>query len=268
MKIKAVISDFDGTLAYEGKYSPETRVLIGKIREKGIEFSLATGRLYHGPIENTIKTLNINGLHIAHNGAMIYDSVNEKKLWFQAMSQASYEKISRYLKDENVFFAIETENNTYMYPEIKDISHMFNGTPKLVGDHIDEPVLKVVVFAKLNGYPEPVMDRHIKNIQKLATDIEIIKFNFEGNFGVDITSEKATKHTAVLEYIKMQGFKKEEVAAMGDSYNDYPLLTAVGFKIVMGQAHKELKEIADLVVAPIKEGGTEEALKYILDNLI
>lgn len=268
MKIKAVISDFDGTLAYEGKYSQKTKELVGKIRDRGVEFSIATGRLYHGPIEDTIKDLQIDGVHIAHNGALVYDSLNEKKLWFQAMSQESFFKISEYLKIENVIFACETEKNTYMSPEVKDISYMFNGKAKSIRELVDEPVLKIVVFAKFNGFPEPVMDRHIKKIQEMSKDTEVIKFNFEGNFGVDITSEKATKHTAVLEYQKIQGFKKEEVVAMGDSYNDYPLLTAAGFKIAMGNAHKELKEIADLVVAPFHEGGTEEALSYILDNLI
>lgn len=268
MKIKAILCDFDGSLAdHNEKYSPNAKNLIAKALNKGVRFSIATGRQYLGKIKETIKDLGIDGHHIVHGGAMIYDTINNKKIWHKDISKNSLSVISEYLKKEDVIFAFETEYNIYMYPKHIETVYVKNVEVKNLNEYEGEEVYKLLVFAKLNGFAEPVMDVHIKKIQNLSKDVEIIKFNFDGAFGVDITSERSTKHTAVLEYCKILGYDRQEVAAIGDGYNDYPLLTAVGFKIAMGNSHKELKEIADLVVAPVYENGFDEAMEYMLDNL-
>jgi hypothetical protein len=55
--------------------------------------------------------------------------------------------------------------------------------------------------------------------------------------------------------------------AIGDGHNDYPLFTACGYKIAMGNAPSELKDIADLVVPPTHEGGMKQALEHIISLL-
>lgn len=268
MKIKTILCDFDGSLVdNDERFSPQAKSLIDKALRKGVRFSIATGRQYLGKIKETIKDLGIDGYHIVHGGAMIYDTINNKKIWHKSISSNSLSVISEYLKNENVIFAFETENSIYMYPKHIDTIYLKNVKVIDLSKYNGEAVYKLLVFAKLNGFPENLIDKHVKKIQALSKDVEIIKFNFDGAFGVDITSERSTKHTAVLEYCKILGLDRQEVAAIGDGYNDYPLLTAVGFKVAMGNSHKELKEIADLVVSPVYEGGFDEAMKYMLDNL-
>jgi hypothetical protein len=274
MKIKAVLSDFDGTLVNDkDNFSQKTKFLVNKLKEKNVRFSLATGRAYYGKIEKTVNDLGIKGIHIVHGGGAIIDSTNNKFCFKQDLTRGSIKKICDYLESEKVIFGLETDTFMFISPVTHTSIYLQSIETKDIRDYKGrEDIYKVLIFSSGNKFDEKTANRHIKNIQKLSTDIEIIRFKFlyDGMycFGADITSEKATKHTAVLEYCRILGLKPEEVVAMGDGYNDYPLFTAAGFKIAMGNAHKELKEIADLVVAPIDEGGTEEALSYIIDKLI
>src|SRR3989338_2904073 len=48
----------------------------------------------------------------------------------------------------------------------------------------------------------------------------IKKISIPVGFGFDITSIKATKHLAVLEYLKLTRLKREAVVGVGDGYND------------------------------------------------
>jgi hydroxymethylpyrimidine pyrophosphatase-like HAD family hydrolase len=64
-KIKAILCDFDGTLIDEkGRYLPGVKILIKKILDKNIRFSLATGRAYYSSIKKIEKELDIKGIHI------------------------------------------------------------------------------------------------------------------------------------------------------------------------------------------------------------
>lgn len=168
--------------------------------------------------------------------------------------------------ENKVYFALETESEIFMSPELKKVEYLRSVIVKSIKEYNKKDrILKLLIFVRLNYFNEQQLDLHIKNIQKISQDIEIIKFNFKGDFGVDITSEMATKHTAVLEYCKILGYKPENIVGIGDGYNDYHLFTASGYKIAMGNAPKELKDIADLVVLTVDEGGMESALNHVLN---
>lgn len=268
-KIKAILSDYDGTLVDEnGQYLPKAKTLIKKIQDKNVRFSLATGRAYYSPIKRIEKELGIQGIHILHGGAMIFNSIINKISLLQAISKESTAIIIKYLLSYKLIFALEAKDSAYMSQIIKG-SSFYPESPNKTIDKFDstEQILKILIFARVNQLSESKINFHIKNMQKSCSDISVNKFKFFNFFGADITSERATKHTGVLEYLKILNLSSDEVVAIGDGYNDYPLFTACGFGIAMANAPKELKEIAKLVVRTVNEGGMIEALKYIYENL-
>lgn len=264
-KVKAILCDVDGTLAdYNDNILPGTKELIKKIKEKNIRFSLATGRAYYSNVKKIENILNIKGIHILHGGAIIFNSLENKILFEQAISQESSEKIISYLLSKKIIFSVETKNDVYISHVIKES----NFYPEIKNKNIEKlnknaQILKMVIYARANKLNADDSKELFDKLKNDCSDISVMEFEYSGVYGADITSEKATKHTAVLEYLKLLNLSPDEVVAIGDGPNDYPLFTACGFGIAMAKAPKELKDIAGLVV-----NNVVEALDYIYNNLI
>lgn len=71
---------------------------------------------------------------------------------------------------------------------------------------------------------------------------------------------------AVLKLMKHLNITPEETVGIGDGYNDYPLLQAVGYKVAMHNAHDELKNIADFIAPSIDEDGLSVVIEKVLSN--
>lgn len=266
MNIKAILSDFDGTLVdNESNYDPQTAVMIKNLQSRGICFSIATGRTFNGRVETAINDLSINGIHIFNGGAIILNTISHRRLWYQPLSNKSLRIIVPYLQKAGVYFVVEKENDAF-------ISHPIPNPPFMKGVEIkpisklsfSDDVVKILILAYANTLTAGQADQHIKNIEYHCKDVSAMRFKIGEKVGFDITSEHATKHTATLEYIKTQGLKKDEVVAIGNDFNDYPLFTAVGYSIAMPDSPKELKEIASYVIEDGNQG-IVPALKHILD---
>lgn len=270
-QIKAILSDFDGTLVdHDEKLDPSTKKLVKKLKDNGIRFSIATGRAYYGSSVKKVESeLGIHGFHIFHGGGLILNTNDMSIHWQQAISQASLKFLIKYFRKSKTFFILEAIDSFYL-SNVKDIPSMYpkNVPTKSVEDIPNNAqILKLLVSAYVNKLDEETIKIHQKNILEICKDVEPTKFKRLEHFGMDVTSEKATKHTAALEYAKIVGIKPEEMVGIGNSYNDYPLLTACGIKIVMDDGPKELKEIADLIVPRTENGGMRMALEYILKKV-
>lgn len=268
MKYKAVLSDFDNTLvADDFIVKSQDAVKIKSLKSKNVLFSIATGRCYKGVIQGACQSLSLDTLHICFGGAQIIDARSDKVVWEQHIDDATAKGIIDFFVERKIYIFVETYDTTYSsngkrspwMQDTIDIRHLrelkINKIPK------------ILVAASSAKRTEKEAEALLSLLSSQYKDISIIKYrNHEGFYGVDITSEKATKHTAVLEYCKLQYLDPHEVIGIGDGYNDYPLLSACGYKIAMGDAHEDLKEIADFVAPSAKEGGIGVVLDMILTN--
>ena len=101
-------------------------------------------------------------------------------------------------------------------------------------------------------------------IENSFSRINIIRNHNNFGYGWDITSVKATKLHGIVKVMEHVGVKRSDVVGVGDSYNDFPLLEAAGLKVAMGNAHKEVREIADIIVPSHDEDG----VAYLIDKLL
>jgi Cof subfamily protein (haloacid dehalogenase superfamily) len=266
MNIKAVLSDLDGTLIdFEGNYHKDIPLLIKKIQEKNISFSLATGRSRVGKVDELIKELNLSPMHIVCGGGMILNWKTGEIPLHQTISHYSVKKIVDYFLRSHVVFCLETHDEVYMHRS-GDVPLFIEGIKikEYSKETIPSRIIKILLFAATNKTSENDIRKHIENIAHFCADVELNKFKIKDYFGLDITSEGSTKHTAVFKYAEILGISRSEMIAIGDGHNDYPLFTACGYRIAMGNAPQELKDIADKVVGTAEEGGMREALEHII----
>lgn len=262
--IRAVISDMDGTLInYFGTYDPAIKPLIADIKKRNILFSVATGKGYYGDVVRIVKELDVSPLNIFNAGGMILDWKTGNTPWHKPISKESVNFITHYISTLGVVFSLETKTDAYMLKVIPTPAYPESTPLPFTLDQIPNGVLKILIHAGANKLQEKQVDAFLAHITVHCKDVESMKFHIGTSYGLDVTSEESTKHTAVLEYSKILGLSRHELVGIGDSYNDYPLFMACGYKIAMGNAPKELLEIADKIVKPTSEGGMVEALNHI-----
>jgi len=82
---------------------------------------------------------------------------------------------------------------------------------------------------------------------------------------VVISHPEATKQHGILEVAEILDIETHEIIGIGEGYNDFPLLMACGFKVAMGNAVSDLKEIADYIAPTVHKDGVAHVIeKFIL----
>jgi hydroxymethylpyrimidine pyrophosphatase-like HAD family hydrolase len=103
----------------------------------------------------------------------------------------------------------------------------------------------------------------MEELQQKFPRLHVIKTAHKEFLGLDINDGGVSKHLAMLEYSRLTNLDPKEIIGVGDSYNDYPLLSACGYKVAMGNAPKELIELADKIVGTQKEDGIIEVFELV-----
>ncbi len=85
-------------------------------------------------------------------------------------------------------------------------------------------------------------------------------------FAVHIKSKKVNKGTGLKRIAELMGLDAKDFVAIGDSPNDIEMLEASGFGVAVGNAHPELKKVADMVVEGVHGAGVAEAVQYLKER--
>ena len=260
--LKLLISDYDGTLVGRDRVlSEDTIEAIKRWTDSGRKFTLATGRQYL-MLVNDIKKLGLTHPIAVRGGSEIVDPLTGEVIYTKTIDETILDELVPFLMENGFEIAIEQDDiiysDYYYRPEFEPTI-----TFKRLNEFVISNVPKLVVLA-VNGdlvQKSKFMENDVAN---KFPQLHITRMYPREGKGWDITSEEGTKHLAVLELIKLLGVEVSETVGVGDGHNDYPLLTAVGFKCAMGNAHQELKDMADVVLPPQEEDG----VAYLIDNLL
>ncbi len=250
MKLKAIISDIDGTLVpvQATKVSQKVRQALQKLNDKKIPFSLATGRPY-SLVENFVQDLGLTTPIIADNGATIIDPLSGKVVAEELIETAQASKLLKLVHSCQTHYHISTVDG--------NLSELSNITSKT-------KIKKFVVHQLAPDFADSMVEK-INNDFKQIHAVRTSANEGEEFTDIYITSIKASKQHAVLQLSRHIGVKPEEMIGIGDHYNDFPLLMACGFKVAMGNAVNDLKEIADYIAPSVDEDGIADVIeKYLL----
>ncbi len=93
----------------------------------------------------------------------------------------------------------------------------------------------------------------------LPKDVRIV----DTGFAYHIIDANVSKGRALMFIANRLGLKVDDFVAIGDSENDVEMLEVVGFGVAVANAHKKLKEVADLVTSKPNGDGVVEALEFL-----
>jgi len=260
MKYRALLLDIDGTVV--GKdyvISPRVKEAIGKAKKK-VLVSLCSQRQYPA-FEHYVEELGLKAVQIACGGAQLVDPVAGKDVWVRYMDEAVAKELYEGLisRGEVVFL----NDDKYVYQENK--TEEYEGYPIQI-----KPVRELKDWSKVlqigcDGIREASWrwGEGLPGVQ----GVRVFSDKSQGlrNGYASIAAHGVSKQRGIIEYCRMNKINLEEVIAVGDDRNDYPMLMAVGLKIAMGNGVEELKAIADFVCPAVDEDGVATVIeKFVL----
>lgn len=289
---KLVAIDLDGTLLNGfGLVPDETKQILKKAKDQGIEIVLASGR----PV-NSIMTfasdLGLDNFLIAGNGSLVYDIQEDKNIFESFFSKKEVLKIAKICEENSIFYNVYTKNeiitenlkySVLIYekenltkPENKKTYiNIVKNVYEYVQDMNNEDFMKIIICDEskiiFNNILKTIRD-NVDYVKALNPERMSRKYFRHGSsiysleyYFSEITKKDADKWYAVQKLADKKGIKTEEIVAIGDNLNDYLMIKNAGLGIAMQNAAQEVKEVADKVVGTNSEQGVKQAFEqYIL----
>lgn len=276
----------DGTLLNDNhQMAPETAEAVKRACENGIRFIITTGRNFSQAMEQ-LDGWDLTCDYILASGAEVRDS-KQRLVSRTGMNLDLCEEIYEELKKwpVSVIFATDSYDYRIGTPEQVEESLILQGQNFHLNMSREEVVksplyqrmkertraissMKELKKAQLTVYKIFLFSDDIAMLRRLnkvlSSDERIaVAASFESN--LEITDVRAQKGPVLKAYVQSLGYSMEEVLVLGDSMNDYSMLSMdFGATVAMGNAMPAVKEVAKYVTKTNEEAG----VAYVINQLL
>lgn len=284
--IKVIASDMDGTLLGDDHMpAPETVRAVKKACGAGIRFMIATGRNYSGAVAQ-LKDTGIVCDYILGSGAEVRDP-QSRIAAVNPISMELVREVYDVVKAFPVSVIFGTGGYDYRIGTSEEIEESFILQLQMFHSNLSrEELVKTPVYQQVKK-----STKHVSGIGELEelgipvykvflfsmdTDmLDQIREKLEKNPGIavaasfstnlEITDVKAQKGPVLKEYIESLGYTMDEVMVLGDSLNDYSMISMdFGATVAMGNAVPEIKKAAKYVTKTNTDLGVACAIEELL----
>ncbi len=263
--IRLVAFDLDGTLiGPDLTLRPAVRDAVRRMRVHGIEGCIVTGRMCRAALPFA-RALGFTAPLVCYQGAGLFAADGcrllsaiplRAEIVAALIAYASEHSVHLQLYRDDAFYCERRNRFSDLYAGLAGVAPVI--VPSLAQAFDGATSLKAVVIAD-----PPEAEQHERRLRALlGARAYVTRSNPEF---VEILAPDANKGAGLREAARLMGIPMDAVAAIGDSWNDIPLLEVAALKIAMGSAPPELRRIADATVGSVGEDGVAEAIdRYIL----
>ena len=272
--IRLIASDMDGTLLDgQGRISPRTMRALKMAQEKGVIFSMCTGR-FPAHCRAMARAEGLSCSIIASNGCAVFDGVSQRMVAEHMMDAAAarmaQEIADRYPIEYRITmpgcFLDRNEANgdgggyfqqiTRIMLQDYHVEHVCGSAN--VRAMLIKPVYKVYLFK----FPDQQARARAREELQQVPGAYVTS---SGSLNLEVMPQGVDKGTGLAELAAFYGIPLENVMVFGDYDNDLPMFRRAGYPVAMGNATEEIKRHAWQVTAPNTEDGLAQAIeKYVL----
>ncbi|HHT65473.1 MAG: Cof-type HAD-IIB family hydrolase [Caldicoprobacterales bacterium] len=265
MNYRLIAIDLDDSLlGNDLKISEANRKALFAARKKGVHITIATGRMLDSALPY-IHELNISIPVITYQGAYLKDTQTGDTLIKKSVPMDYTQKIIEECKKQNLHLQVYNES-TYFFEKENYYSRLYHKATGIQGEEAKD-LIGVL-------QEEPIKLIIIDEQQKIAR----LSQYFEEQFGdvlqvliskpiyLEFTNKEATKGNALAKLGEMLEIPREEIIAIGDSYNDISMIEYAGLGIAMGNAPDHVKSYAQYVTKGNDESGIADAIRRFILN--
>ena len=248
-----IISDLDGTIIpHGGCVSEANKRAIAAFIEGGGHFGIATGRTPEAAA-GYLTDVAITAPSIFFNGSMLYDWQAEKVLVTKPLTAEGAPDLWPRFAARCLELFPEACIEVYTQEDCHIISDPKNDDPRLPHEHYRYCHSDLAEVADVSRTPwlkffacaDPA------DLRALEQEAEVFgtaacshHFYSEANYH-EFVAKGVSKGSMIAEVRKLPEFAGTRIIALGDYLNDRELLEAADISIASGNAHEDLKALAD-----------------------
>ena len=283
--MKLIAIDMDGTLLNsDHRISTANLQAMKEAQAAGHIVMLCSGRP-HDALSKFMKAEYDLDLPVAgSNGAIT--CAGGRTIHSAALDVDLAARIFEYLEEDKHPFKIYTNKGVFNIDGFLDRA-------KIDFDLLPAEATRSINVERFLEYLKAVGSQPITTFEELSQQegLEIFKFfvstllpakkseiesrlqTFKGPMGftssapqnIEIMSDLGHKGTGLREMARHFGISMENTVAIGDNFNDLPMMKAAGLSIAMGNAEAPVKELCDVVTKTNDEDGVAFAIReYVL----
>lgn len=257
-----VVSDVDGTLVdQDKKLTIATTEAVARLEAAGVAFTIISARPRSGmmPIADT---LGIDQPMGAFNGGTIFTrdgTVSEHHVVDPDVAQGMMALAEGAAVDRWVFADDTWYSSTDQGVHVEHERVASNQEPIVTDDFTD--LLTRADKITFVSDDEPVLAALHAQAAQFGDDATIVQSQ---TYYLDVTALAANKGDGIAALAKAIGVDLAETAAIGDQFNDVPMLDIAGYAVAMGNAPAKVQSIAD----DVTRANDADGVAHAIDTLI
>ncbi len=261
--VTLVVSDVDGTLLDpEKNLSPGAPAAVGRLRQAGIRFTIASARppRLTSPL---LRDLHVSEPSACFNGALLIDP-DSNALHQLPMAPSDAQTVADHIRKSPLELWVYAGMDWYVSnpagPHVQHQEELMvrKATPLYTYDMSQFHVLKLV------GVSDDYDAVKRAKSELDALPCLAISATRSSDYYLDVTHADANKGMVVLTLSKMLNIPAEQIATIGDMPTDVLMFRKSGVSIAMGNATDEVKAQATYVT----KSNTEDGFAYAIDHFI
>ena len=262
-------SDIDGTLLDNGYINPRCIEKIKYFVSEGGNFSLSTGRSV-GAVSDAVNAIDCLSPSVVSNGAMIYDYKNKKILKEYTLSSED-KCVAELVYNTGLDIGIEIhsgERALVVKRNCETDAHEEYESLEVEFIDLDEAKrfewTKILfAVADLKDF-EPTM-KMLKDVCKTSDVLNTIaSIEERQRYYIEVVPKGVSKAKSIKTLCELLNINDGCCYAIGDYYNDVPMLEGADICAVPVNSPADIKALADVIVSTAKDGAVADFIDYLI----
>lgn len=261
--IELLALDLDGTIVGDdGIISPRTRQALAAAQARGVEVTLATGRMFQAALPFA-RELSIGAPLICYQGSMVRSPSGDPPVVHRTVPLNLAHRVVEWARERDLSVSAYLDDRLYTDRVTPDT--LFDAQLSQVELHRVDDLL-----ALLTAEPTKLaIVTDGRGTGRIARDLagamgdrlRVVKTH--PRF-VEATHPRVSKGWALAQLARLLDVPRESVMAAGDNDNDAEMIAWAGLGVAVGNASPRAREAADHLAPPLEQDGLARAVERFI----